>query len=471
MPNGLGRRSVFSRPLLCWGLTPRRRPAPSHDLLDCSPIRSASPRPRLALSACDPGEPLATFGDASPDAATADLKAPPAPSFTVEEAPEWSALFDRDSGWSGADGIWSIPLSGNDAPGSASGDQTAFFFSDTFVGDVRPDGTRKPGSTLVNNSLALLTGGSPEARRMQFVVQKQGGQPTAMFVPQSPDAQPGDWLWPQDHFVNRDLGNAICGTSLRVRSNGGDGAFGFEIAGITMMRLPAGSRPPFPGQQQDDLPFYRPASGGRGEILLGAGLFVNTDWAGAPEPDGYVYVYGTENLPFTKNLVVARVRPADFFTYAAWRFYDGSGWTSDFDRIAPIAERVSSELSVSPIPGGGYALIFQLDTLSPIGRRTLRRHAGRSVLQHRQPVPGARGEHQPQRVRLQREGASQHLGARHAAGELQRQHDGLRRALRQRRHLPAALHPHPLRRRRSGGRALTRAPLYASGATARGAPG
>src|SRR5690606_34343117 len=36
-------------------------------------------------------------------------------------APEWSALFDRTSGWTGADGIFSVPLEGRDAPGGASG--------------------------------------------------------------------------------------------------------------------------------------------------------------------------------------------------------------------------------------------------------------------------------------------------------------------------------------------------------------
>src|SRR5690606_17825029 len=39
-------------------------------------------------------------------------------SYTVEEAPEWSRLFDRTSGWFGADGIFSIPLHGVDNPQS-----------------------------------------------------------------------------------------------------------------------------------------------------------------------------------------------------------------------------------------------------------------------------------------------------------------------------------------------------------------
>ncbi len=56
--------------------------------------------------------------------------------FVVDPAPEWTALFDRDSGWTGADGIYSIPLTGVDVPSGAAKSYTLFVFSDTFIGDV-----------------------------------------------------------------------------------------------------------------------------------------------------------------------------------------------------------------------------------------------------------------------------------------------------------------------------------------------
>ena len=80
-----------------------------------------------------------------------------AQSFHTEPAPEWDALFDRDSGWTGADGIYSIPLDGNDglaAAGPAS--RTLFLFSDTAIGEVAPNDRRLPGTTLVNNTLAIF---------------------------------------------------------------------------------------------------------------------------------------------------------------------------------------------------------------------------------------------------------------------------------------------------------------------------
>src|SRR5690606_11678947 len=84
---------------------------------------------------------------------------------------------------------------------------------------------------------------------------------------------------------------------------------------------------------------------------------------GAPGPDAYVYVYGVDEPPFIKRLIIARVRPADFLDFSAWRFYDGAGWSPDVADAARITSRVSNELSLSPLPGGGYALVFQLDTI------------------------------------------------------------------------------------------------------------
>jgi hypothetical protein len=34
--------------------------------------------------------------------------------LVAEPAPEWSALFHRQQGWTGADGIFFVPLNGNE---------------------------------------------------------------------------------------------------------------------------------------------------------------------------------------------------------------------------------------------------------------------------------------------------------------------------------------------------------------------
>jgi hypothetical protein len=65
-------------------------------------------------------------------------------------APEWDGMFQRESGWIGTDGNYSIPL---------SGDTTTRLFSDTFVGKVK-DGKRLD-ACMVNNSIALQARNQP----------------------------------------------------------------------------------------------------------------------------------------------------------------------------------------------------------------------------------------------------------------------------------------------------------------------
>src|SRR4249920_3677180 len=59
--------------------------------------------------------------------------------FTAEAAPEWTKLFERTSGWFGADGIFSIPLSGVDKNNNAGNDSTMLLFSDKYIGEVKDD--------------------------------------------------------------------------------------------------------------------------------------------------------------------------------------------------------------------------------------------------------------------------------------------------------------------------------------------
>ena len=121
-------------------------------------IASAEVDGRLTVFGVAPGGPL----DAPP-AATAPLDLP-GDEWIAEPAPDWDAAFRRSSGWTGADGIYSFALSGADVPGGARDAETAFVFSDTFVGEVA-DGRRQPGTTMVNNTMAWLPAGAQDPRR------------------------------------------------------------------------------------------------------------------------------------------------------------------------------------------------------------------------------------------------------------------------------------------------------------------
>ncbi len=282
-------------------------------------------------------------------------------SILVEPAVEWSSLFDRTSGWTGADGIYSIPLSGDDSPGSAVGTQTLFVFGDTFIGEVGPGGERLPGSVLINNTLALLEGGDPAPSSMHFFfAADENGDPRAVFVPDTPESSPGDWYWFMDGLS---LNGEMHLFALRMKEGGG-GVFDFEIDGSALVSMPLGSPEPIAGALQRDIPLHHVPDDGRGEMVFGGAVMANTEAAGSPDPDGYIYLYGTQNDPFSKKLLAARM-PETFTGPEELRFWDGGEWTTSIDAAAPLAGRLSMEFSVTPLPDGCYLLVFQLDTLSP----------------------------------------------------------------------------------------------------------
>ena len=283
-----------------------------------------------------------------------------AQSFVAEEAPEWTSFFDTTSGWTGADGIFALPLDGNEAPGGVDRTSTLFVFSDTFIGDVDSNGARV-NAELINNTFGFLRKGE-FASGAKYFWDKSGSSPASMVVPNTPNTEVGDWYWFSDGLV---LGDQIHVLALRMHSVPGGGAFGFERGGMALISMPKGG--PFVASSitQVDAPVsLPPVVGGRGGIFFGAGIFSNTLAAGAPNPDGFIYIYGSQEDPLVKKLVVARVRPHDFTDFDAWRYWNGNSWVRDIQEVMPVTGRISNELSVSPAPNGKYALIFSLDTLS-----------------------------------------------------------------------------------------------------------
>jgi len=279
--------------------------------------------------------------------------------FTAEPAPEWDALFLRPSGWTGADGIQSIPLDGDDRSGGLTRTDTLFLFSDSFIGEIRPGGTRHDAK-LVNNTAALLTrDGFPDGIRFHH-----GGTaaaPAALFVPSTPLAKPGEWYWPHDGIA---LDGAVHFFAHRfLRSSGG---LGFARAGLAAITLPRGSLPPFAEAVQRDCPFYAPTTPLRAETTFGCAILANTAAAGAPHPDGWLYVTGVREAPLDKRLLCARVKPEALLDWTAWTFWDGAAWTAEFEAAAAVTDRVSPEHSITPLEDGRFLLVYQADTISRV---------------------------------------------------------------------------------------------------------
>jgi hypothetical protein len=267
--------------------------------------------------------------------------------FYVEKAKEWNRLFDRTSGWTGADGIYSIPISGDDSFGSASSTPTLFVFGDTFIGEVNSQGRRLSGTTLVNNTMAVLTGDEPAPERTRFLYRET----RALFIPDTPESNPGDWYWFSDGLSHEER---LYLFALRMKEWGSS----FAVDGVSLIYTPLESTTPYVDAVQLDTPLF--ASTERGALVFGLAIMANTIHAGSPDPDGYIYIYGTLNTLLTKKLVAARVHEtADFLDFQEYRYWNGTGWSSNIEDSAPLTGRLSMEFSVTPLADSRYILVFQ----------------------------------------------------------------------------------------------------------------
>lgn len=288
----------------------------------------------------------------------------------------WTALFDRTSGWTGADGVYSIPLVEHDrlSSGLSSSAKTFVTFSDTFIGTVNPDNTRAPSSVLIHNSTALLTGGLPDPARMNFNFRSGA---TGAALPVFANNPNGSWFWPVDGSV---VGSNLYLFSLRMKPT--SGGFGFDYEGITLFTTtvtPANlnNAPPvfWTYQQRDDTSLFVPAGPGTSSKIFGQAVMNNTAQGGAYFPDGYVYVYGVRNDGLNKKALVARVTREGLGDPSQYRFFNGSSWVTGAANAQPLpgADHLSSEFSVTPMPDGRYLMVFSYD--DAFGNRIAARYA------------------------------------------------------------------------------------------------
>lgn len=276
-----------------------------------------------------------------------------------EPAEDWNALFNRMEGWTGGDGTYSVSLSGRNWLGQADGAPTLFLFSDTFIGSVNENGERESGARLVNNTAALLRGSEPRQDRIQFHWgETADGLADALIKPDTPNSEPGDWYWTMDATV---VDRQVRVFALRLRHVDE----GWRSVGVSLLSIPIDSPTPLLETKQMELPLYHFPDDGRGDIYFGGGILANTVEAGAPHPDGYLYVYGGQHDFLNKKLVAARIRPGEIEDPAAWRFWDGTQWQEDIDKVAPLYGRSSTAEAVVPMPEGRFLFLYLLDGFSP----------------------------------------------------------------------------------------------------------
>jgi hypothetical protein len=267
----------------------------------------------------------------------------------VEESHQWSNLFKRYEGWTGADGIYAIPLSGYESQGKANETKTLFVFSDSFIGQVDKNTMMRKNVGMVNNTLALLDDGEPIDDKIRFIWGNNGdGSMSSVFVPTTANTQGKKcWYWLQDGvFLN---GYVYIFPMIIEENPAGNEGFKFKLTGLSMIKIPVSmGNPELAKHTQIDAPFYHVNK--ERTLYFGAGIMPNTVEAGAVEPDGYVYVYGRYECGEIK-LAVARVKADDFEDFGEWRFWDGIAWSENIEDAAQLG-RGGPELSVTPIESG-----------------------------------------------------------------------------------------------------------------------
>src|SRR5690606_14527928 len=105
------------------------------------------------------------------------------------------------------------------------------------------------------------------------------------------------------------------------------------------------------------LPLFFPGDDERKPRSFGTGVIVNTEWAGAPNPDGYLYVYGHEERA-AKRFLVCRTRPADIEDPTAWRFWNGSEWVEEITQARGLFNAVTGGITAENLPDGRVIAMY-----------------------------------------------------------------------------------------------------------------
>jgi len=298
--------------------------------------------------------------------------------YETRQANEWDDLFDRNSGWTGADGIYSIPLNEYDAPSNSPADSQLILFSDTFIGEVDSNNQRS-NTSLVNNTLAVIQSNNPDPNEIQFFWRTDSlNAPKTVFVPNTPNANPGDWYWLMDGIS---LNHQIYVFALRLNST--TGGLGFELNGVALLKFSMDSLNFISDVEQFDTPLYLKNQTENWEIVLGQAIMPMTISSGNPSPDGYIYVYGPRNNSSGKELVAARVLPDDIENFGQWQYWDGTDWGNDIANCAPLTNGISQEFSVTPIGNDKYLLVANQKTNNIV---SFKRDATTGLLEYRSEI-------------------------------------------------------------------------------------
>lgn len=259
--------------------------------------------------------------------------------------------------WTGADSTYSLPLQGG---------KIGWFFSDTFLGTVNPDGSRPTDSPFVNNSIVV------ESRKgMQTITGGTADAPEAIVPPEDD----GRWYWIGDPATGR---HRTVQVPLLQFTRTGEGQWDW---GWSANRLATLDGRTLQLESITDLPS---ATG--------------INWGSWTLQEGRTtYIYGITDIDGVRSAHVARTTDGSGLA-GKWTFWDGAGWSSEEADSAPVAPYVSNEFSVAKYRDG-YLMITQ-DTSELFSNRIVARTScsptgpfSEPVELYRTPETGADGSY------------------------------------------------------------------------------
>jgi hypothetical protein len=235
---------------------------------------------------------------------------------------KWSTYVTSDAGWTGGDSVYTYAL---------PGEGTLYTYADSFVGGVTDD--RRKVKLIYHNLFVV-----DEPSGMRLVMGGTASDPQPLLAaPYGKDFYLGlggivqDGVF-QEIFMERDqvgpgsLDNVPIGSVIAT----------FSLPGLALERV--ASVPDTTG-------------------AVAWGSYVHRF-------GGWTYVYGATAWASVDHAYVARVAGDDL--QGPWTYWDGSGWTSDPSRVAPIADDVQTEFGVAHADGMYELVTSRGGALSPI---------------------------------------------------------------------------------------------------------
>ncbi|MBI4763393.1 MAG: DUF4185 domain-containing protein [Deltaproteobacteria bacterium] len=260
------------------------------------------------------------------------------PRFTVEPLPLYEALFQRDQGWTGGDGVFSVGLDPH---------RVLWLFGDTFIGEIKEG--QHVNFVLVNNTIAVQRGTEPIPGNITFYYgDPVGGKPQAFLRP----ADEGGWFWPY-HGVRTREGLFLF--LIQVELSDGPPAFNFRTVATWLALV---SNPDDRPEGWQVLQRKVPWSGEN--RLFGSAVLVQGE---------NCYIFGTVDEVSRgvrqKQVILARVPAAQLLNFSQWRFFANGEWVAEAERAGPIIPNAANEFSVSFQPAlGQYLMLYTQDSLS-----------------------------------------------------------------------------------------------------------